>query len=273
MWNNADMKILFFGDVVGRPGRLGLKRALPGLREQYQADLVVANGENAAGGLGIDNKTAAELRDCGVDIITLGDHALQKKESLSLLDEEQSWVIRPANLKSDAPGRGWTTFKTAAGDLVGILNVQGRVFMNHLLDCPFSLAKQIISNELKDCKVVLCDFHAEATSEKEAMARYLAGQVSLVVGTHTHVQTADERIFSSGTAFITDLGMCGAIDGVIGMNAERALSRFISAVPSSYEVAAGNPVVQGIFCQVDSLTGKATSIERIRCVVEPVEGA
>lgn len=236
------------------------------LRDLYQADCVIVNGENAAGGLGIDAKTADELRNAGADVITLGDHAWQKKDALSLLEAQKSWIIRPANFPAGAPGSGWTIFKTKAGESVAVINLLGRVFMNALVDCPFHTAKQILADHLQDCKVIVCDIHAEATSEKQAMARYLGGQVSLVFGTHTHVQTADELVYPNGTAFISDLGMCGSLDGVIGMEAERAISRFLTGLPHSYEAASGPATLQGVCCEVDSQTGKAIKIERVRYV-------
>ncbi len=258
------MRFLCLGDVVGRPGRLGIKQTLGRLKEIYNPDLVVVNGENAAGGLGIDLGTYEELKLSGANLITLGDHAWQKKESIPLLNEQGNGLIRPANYPEGAPGRGWTIVSSQAGLKVGVMNLLGRVFLNLFLDCPFKTAERLLERELKDCHLVICDFHGEATSEKEAFARHFDGRLSLVFGTHTHVQTADERILPGGTAFISDLGMCGSQDGVIGMDATKAIARFLTGMPHAYEVAKGEPIVQGIFCEVDDKSRRALKIERIR---------
>mgnify|MGYP000213596349 CR=1 FL=1 len=258
------LRVLCLGDVVGRPGRSALKYGVPVLRQQLKIDLVIVNGENAAGGIGIDAKTAEEIRKAEVDIITLGDHAWHKKEAAALMESSAAFLIRPANYPPQAPGRGWTIWKGGAETRVGVLNVLGRIFLNSPLDCPFRVTEALLVNELKECSIIICDIHAEATSEKAAFARYFDGRMSLIVGTHTHVPTADEVLLPGGTGFISDLGMCGSLDGVIGMDRQAAVERFLSGLPRSYEVAKGQGVLQGVVCEIDCFTGKAVRLERIR---------
>jgi metallophosphoesterase (TIGR00282 family) len=266
------MKVICLGDVVGRPGRVGLQRLVPTLVKRYGADAVIINGENAAGGLGLDAKTADDIRASGATVVTLGDHTWQKKELKVAIESRTSWLIRPANYPPGAPGHGFVVV-TVGGQKLGVMNLLGRVFINFPLDCPFRAADALLAGPLKDCKMIVCDMHAEATSEKLAMARHLDGRVSLVFGTHTHVQTADERVLPGGTAFISDLGMCGSQDGIIGMDARVALQRFLTGLPFAYEVAAGEPVLHGVVCEMDPATGKALHIERIReQVAEAVQG-
>ncbi len=260
------MKILCLGDVVGRPGRQVLKQCLQLLVQRCCADLVVVNGENSAGGLGISQSTAEEIRHSGADVITLGDHTWQKKESHAYINSHSDWIIRPANYPPGAPGRGWTIVqaKNQNQTKIGVFNLLGRVFMNFPLDCPFRTADSLLAEELRDCAVIIGDVHAEATSEKVALGRYLDGRVSLIFGTHTHVQTADESILSGGTAYISDVGMTGCLDGVIGMNAAIATKRFLSGMPLAYEVAEGPGTMQGVLADIDIATGKALSIERVK---------
>jgi len=251
---------------------VGLQRLLPSLVKRLNANGVIVNGENAAGGLGLDAKTADEIRAAGASVVTLGDHTWQKKELKVAIESRTSWLIRPGNYPPGAPGNGHTIV-SLGGEKLGVMNLLGRVFINFPLDCPFRTADALLNGPLKECSMIVCDMHAEATSEKLAMARHLDGRVSLVFGTHTHVQTADERILPGGTAFISDLGMCGSQDGVIGMDARVALQRFLTGLPLAYEVAAGEPVLHGIVCEFDPRSGKAISIERIREQVhESVQG-
>lgn len=257
--------ILCLGDIVGRPARDAIRTKLPALRSRYGLDAVIANGENAAGGVGVDAQVAHELHDMGIDVITLGDHTWHRKTAKELLVEHSKWIIRPANFPPAAPGRGWTILESAAaGWKIGVINLLGRVFMNSPLDCPFRAASEILASELNGCAIVVVDMHAEATSEKGALAHYLDGRVSLVVGTHTHVQTADECILSGGTGFITDLGMCGPQQSVIGMDADAAVNRFISGVGIPYDIAKAGAVLQGIIAQIDCQSGKTLELERLK---------
>lgn len=257
-----NIKILVLGDVVGRPGRTAIRERLRSLRERVGADLVIVNGENASGGVGIEGESAREIRAAGADVITLGDHTWQRKEAKQLLEDHRDWIIRPANYPEGAPGRGWTIVEVR-GIKVGIFNLLGRVFISAPLDCPFRSAEKIVGTALKDCPIKVLDMHAEATSEKIAMSHHLDGKISLQVGTHTHVPTADERICPHGTASITDLGMCGSEDGVIGMDASVALARFMTGMNHAYQVSAGNALLRGVVCEVDAMTGRAVSIERV----------
>lgn len=258
------MKILVVGDVTGKPGRRILKALLPQLRRRYSAAVVIANGENAAGGMGITEETAGELFAAGVDLITGGNHTWRNRDAYALLDAHPR-ILRPANYPPGAPGRGAATME-ADGMAVGVLNLQGRVFMGEL-DDPFRAADQGVA-ELRDrTAVIVVDFHAEATSEKIAMGWYLDGKVSAVVGTHTHVQTADERVLPGGTAYITDIGMTGPRDGVIGMDREVILEHFRSGLPSRFTVAGGVMQLNGIAVEVDG-DGRAQTIERIQMVQE-----
>lgn len=262
-----DIRVLFLGDVVGRPGRRAVASRLPALRRELQADLVVVNGENSAGGLGIDEECAREIRAAGADVITLGDHTFQRKEMRRVLEQQQEWCIRPLNYPAGAPGRGYTIVTLRRGEEqvpLAVMNVMGRTFMGLTLDCPFRAANALIDGELAATPIRVCDFHAEATSEKVAFARYLDGRISAVVGTHTHVQTADEQILPQGTALLSDLGMCGSIDGVIGMKSEVAIERFLSGLPAGYEVARGRVALCGAMVTIDARTGRASSIVRVR---------
>lgn len=255
-------RIIYLGDVVGRPGRTALKKFLPSLRVDVDADLVIVNGENAAGGAGIDPGTAQEIRSSGVDVITLGDHAFQRKGSAELLNENSSWCIRPANLPSDTtPGRGECSVTLSDGTVVQVTNMLGRVFISGTTECPFRAARSWAERHaLGRASITVCDFHAEATSEKYAMARFLDGKISLLVGTHTHVQTADAQILPGGTAYITDLGMTGNQGGVIGMKSDVALQRFLSPRPAPYQVEEGEGQLRGVLADIDRSTGLAQAI-------------
>lgn len=260
-------KSLFLGDVVGKVGRQALKAKVPVLRRQYSADLVIANGENSAGGLGIDPGTAEEIYSSGVDLITTGNHIWQRKQVFEYLEKNRGRIIRPLNFPSGVPGVG--TMIWEKGDLrVGVVNSIGRVFMPQLADCPFAATTAALAAELADCQIKIVDFHAEATSEKVAMGWHCDGLASLVVGTHTHVQTADERILPQGTAFISDLGMCGPRDSVIGVKCESAVKRFLDSMPGRFDVASGPAMINGVYCEIDPSSGKAVTIERVNLVDE-----
>lgn len=263
------IRILCLGDVVGQPGRLALKEHLRAIKKEYCIDFTVVNAENACGGLGLDARHAYEIKDFGVDVITLGDHTWAKKEIISVFEQQPDWIIRPYNYPVGAPGSGVTSIRTDKGVLVSVINLLGRVFMDGLWDCPFASSDKIFSELPSEAKITICDFHCEATSEKIAFGRYLDGKASLVFGTHTHVQTADETILPEGTAFITDVGMCGATSGVIGMDAETALFRFTTGRPKFYESAKGSGTLHGVICEVNPETGKSVRIERLRYPPQP----
>ncbi len=256
------MKILFIGDIVGKAGR----RAIHGLLEKVVADdqieFTIANGENAAGGMGITPQIAIEMLDEGVDVLTSGNHIWAKKEIIPFLDEE-SRLLRPANYPEGVPGRGAGVFRMGNGKKIGILNLEGRVFMKHL-DCPFRVGEREIKRLKQETNIVIVDFHAEATSEKMAMGWFIDGKVSAVLGTHTHIQTCDEKILDKGTAYITDVGMTGPLDSVIGIRKEVALERLLTHIPWKFDVATEDIELQGVVVEVDPRTGKSKSIERIR---------
>jgi len=256
------VKILFIGDVVGKPGRVAVRDLLDGLVDKYNVDLVAANGENAAGGFGITAETADDLMAAGVHVLTTGNHIWDKKEALELLADTDR-ILRPANYPPDAPGLGHTIAKTPGGVPVTIVNLSGRVFMDNL-DCPFRKADEILSGLDPKLRCIVVDIHAEATSEKRALGLYLDGRVSAVVGTHTHIQTADERIMSKGTAYISDLGMTGNEEGsVIGINFKAARYKFLRQMPTRFDLAKGTPTLCGALIEIDTDTGKAVAIERI----------
>ena len=254
------------GDIVGRPGRVIVERELLRLREARSIDLVVANCENAAGGAGITPAIADELFRVGVDVLTSGNHVWRKREAFELLKLDHR-VIRPANYPDGAPGAGSTIVETLAGAKVGVLNVMGRVFMEPL-DCPFRTAERELARLQLVTSVIIVDMHAEATSEKVAMGWFLDGKVSCVFGTHTHIPTADERILPKGTAFITDVGMTGPYDSVIGRRVDQILERFLSNIPNRSEVAHENIQLRGLLVAVQPTSGKALSVERITCTID-----
>lgn len=259
------LRILFLGDVVGKPGRRALKIFLPKLKEKYVPHLTLANCENSAGGFGFTEKVMQEMEESGVDVFTSGNHIWDKKEILEWIDRVEN-VLRPANYPDGVPGRGWGIFGTGAGK-VGVLNLSGRVFMEPL-DCPFRTADRIVKEMSERTNVIIVDMHAEATSEKMAMGFYLNGRVSAVIGTHTHVQTADERILDGGTGYITDAGMVGDVDGVIGMARDIAIERFLLHIPRKFEVAKGENIeIQGVFLKIN-MDGKCVEIKRIKERVE-----
>jgi len=260
------MKILFLGDVVGKPGRRAIRFVLPRLIDREQLALVIANCENIADGAGVDPKGVYDLFDAGVDVLTSGNHVWRKRETVELIERERR-LLRPANFPPGVPGRGTTVCETADGTPVAVLNLIGRVFMDSV-DCPFRAAEGFLPELAARARVILVDMHCEATSEKGAMGWFLAGKVSAVLGTHTHVQTADERILPGGTAYVTDVGMCGPTESVIGVERELVLRRFLTHMPVKFEVAKGPVVVQGALVDVDAATGRATGIRRVREVSE-----
>jgi 2',3'-cyclic-nucleotide 2'-phosphodiesterase len=255
------VKLLFIGDIIGKPGREALSRELHRIVDRHMVDLVIANGENAAGGFGLTAETAQELFKCGIQMITSGNHIWDKKDSLEYIKREER-IVRPANYPEGTPGKGAAIARTPGGVKVGILNLEGRVFMNNL-DCPFRCADREIAKLKEETPIVFVDFHAEATSEKISLGWYLDGRVSAVVGTHTHVQTADERILSAGTAFITDVGMTGPFDSVIGVKKEEAIQKFITQRPAKFEIAKRDIRINAVVIEVDEKSGLATGIERI----------
>lgn len=257
------MRILILGDVVGRPGRRAIRDIVPSLVKEEKIDLAIANAENAAGGMGVDVKSAEELLAAGVHVLTSGNHIWKKKEIYPYL-ESRACLIRPANYPNGAPGRGWVEWEDQQGQRALVVNLQGRVFMPGNIDDPFRCVDGILKEHGNFSRVVIVDMHAEATSEKCAMGWFLDGRVSVVYGTHTHVQTADERILPRGTAYITDLGMCGPLDSVIGIERELVIEGFLSQLPRQFEVAKQNVVLQGIILEVDESSGKALDIRRIR---------
>ncbi|MGA3284422.1 MAG: TIGR00282 family metallophosphoesterase [Verrucomicrobiota bacterium] len=263
------MKLLFIGDIVGQPGRNAVKQLLPRLREQHKLDFVIANGENSAGGSGITPKTAGEIFSAGVDVITSGDHLWDQKEVMELLANEKRF-LRPLNYPPGTPGQGSAVFqiqdprsKTRDPISIGVLNVQGRTFMQPPLEHPFLLAAEEVKRLREQTKIIFVDFHAEATSEKIAFARFLDGQVSAVVGTHTHVQTADEQIFPGGTAYLSDAGFTGPHESVLGREIEPVIKRFLTGMPQRFEVAKNRVQLHGAVIEIDDASGKALKIQRV----------
>ena len=255
------MKLVFIGDIVGRPGRELLRKGLRQIVDHHGADLVIANVENAAAGFGITKDIGDTFLELGVDVMTTGNHVWDKKEALDYIAGERR-LLRPANYPPGVPGRGAYLAQTRDGRAVGVINAMGRVFMTPI-DDPFQVVLREIEAMRARTKVIVVDFHAEATSEKVAMGWHLDGKVSLVVGTHTHVQTADERVLPKGTAYITDAGMTGPHDSIIGMETDPSLARFLTAMPSRFEPATGNPRLNGVVVDVDDKTGRALAITRL----------
>ena len=258
------MKVLFIGDIFGEPGRRALARAVPRLVAQRQIDIVIGNGENVAGGFGITPELAEELFDLGLSVITTGNHAWDKKEILDYFPREPR-LLRPANYPSGVPGNGSVVVESAGGEQLGVLQLMGRAYMP-TLDCPFQVAKKELAALKKRTAAVIVDMHAEATSEKMAMGHYLDGEVVAVVGTHTHVQTADDQILPKGTAYLTDIGMTGPLHSVIGVKKELAIEKFLTGMPRRFEVASGPAVFCAVLLELDARLGKALSIERIRII-------
>ena len=255
------MKILFIGDIIGKPGRRAVRELLPSLIGSREIDLVIANCENAAAGFGVTRDIVEELYESHIDVLTSGNHIWDKKEVLDFIGDYET-LIRPANYPPIVPGKGSVLVPTPAGDYVGVVNVAGRIFM-HPIDCPFTAAKDEIARLKKRTNVIIVDIHAEATSEKKALGWYLDGEVSAVLGTHTHVQTADDEILPAGTAYISDAGMTGPFDSVIGIKKETIIERFLTQLPNKFDVAKGDIRLQGVLMDIDAQSGKANAIERI----------
>ncbi|MFH0827662.1 MAG: TIGR00282 family metallophosphoesterase [Candidatus Omnitrophota bacterium] len=262
------MNILFIGDVVGNPGRDAVKALVPELKKEYDLDFIIANAENAAGGSGITVKVAQELFDASTDVLTSGDHIWKKKEIVEFIVREPR-ILRPNNFPSTAPGAGFGIFTTARGEKVGVICVLGRVFLD-ALECPFKTTMAAVEALSRETKTIIVDIHAEATSEKVALGWYLQGKVSAVLGTHTHIQTADERILPEGTAYLTDAGMTGPYDSVIGRRVEDVLERFLTHVPVKFEVAEGNVMLCGAIVEIDERNGRAKKITRIQRNLEKI---
>ena len=255
------MKILFIGDIVGKPGRELIRKGVRPLVQHFDIDLVIANAENSAAGFGITREIGDQLLDWGVDVMTSGNHIWDKKEALDYIGAEPR-LLRPANYPAGAPGNGSYLARTRDGRTAGVVNVMGRVFMLNI-DDPFAVVLREIEALKQRTRIVFVDFHAEATSEKIAMGWHLDGKVTAMVGTHTHVQTADERILPKGTAYLTDVGMTGPHDSIIGVEIAAALGRFLTALPQKFETATGNPRLNAVIVDADEQTGRATSIERL----------
>ncbi len=255
------MKILFIGDIIGKPGRRAVKEILPSLIGSREIDLVIANCENAAAGFGITRDIVEELYDAHIDILTSGNHIWDKKEVLGFIEDYET-LLRPANYPGIVPGKGSVLMPTAAGDYVGVLNLAGRIFMAPI-DCPFVTAKKEIVRLKAKTNVIIVDMHAEATSEKKALGWYLDGEVSAVLGTHTHVQTADDEVLPGGTAYISDVGMTGPFDSVIGIKKDTIIERFLTQIPNKFDVAKDDVRLQGVLMDIDAQSGRANAIERI----------
>ncbi len=260
------MRILFIGDIVGRPGRELVKRGLAAIVDHHSVDVVIANAENAAAGFGITREIGDQLLEWGVDVMTSGNHIWDKKEALDYIGAEPR-LLRPANYPAGVPGNGSYMVRTRGGETIGVINIMGRVFMLSI-DDPFAVVLREIDAMRERTRTIFVDFHAEATSEKIAMGWHLDGKVSAVVGTHTHVQTADDRILPKGTAYLTDVGMTGPHDSIIGVEIAPALGRFLTALPAKFETATGNPRLHAVIVETDPQTGRAVDIERLSLGVE-----
>lgn len=254
------MNILVIGDIVGKPGRAIVKALLAKVQKENDITFTIANAENAAGGRGLTRETKDELLDLGIDVLTMGNHVWDNKNIFSFIDDEHR-LIRPINYPGDCPGQGMHIYQTAFNKKVAVINASGRVFLP-ALDCPFQIVNEVVDDLQGKADYIIVDFHAEATSEKMAFAYYLDGKVSAVLGTHTHIQTADEKILSGGTAYITDLGMTGPSDSILGMEKQSIIERFLSARPTRFEVAAGPMQMQGVIMHFDEESNLATQIRR-----------
>jgi len=256
------MKILFIGDIVGKVGRNAVKASLPGLADKYKIDMIIANGENIAGGFGLTESLVNDLYAMGVHVITTGNHVWDKKDFVSYISKDNR-VLRPANFAPGVPGYGSIIHTLPDGTKVGVLNLSGRVFMANM-DCPFRTAQAEIETLSQAAKVIIIDLHAEATSEKVAFGYFVDGKASAVIGTHTHVQTADEKILPHGTAYITDVGMTGPAHSVIGIEVAQIIQRFLTGMPDRFETAQGKGILSAAVLDIDAGTGKANRIQRIQ---------
>lgn len=254
------MRVMLTGDVVGRPGRRAFREYTPKLRKEKGIDLVIVNGENSAGGRGITHSSLNELYSGGADVVTSGNHIWDKKEVLEFIDTEP-FLLRPANYPEDTPGRGACVYPFKAKN-IGVMNLSGRAFMQSL-DCPFRKADMLLRELARECDIIFLDFHAETTSEKMAMGWYLDGRVNGVVGTHTHIQTADARILPQGTAYITDLGMVGPWNSVLGVETDKILEKFLTGMPARFDLASGPNAYSAVLIEIDDRTNKTLGIERI----------
>jgi len=258
-------RVLVIGDVVGSPGRELIRNQLRPFAKSNAIDFVIVNGENAAGGLGISAAIATQFFEWGVDVITTGDHVWKKKDIIAAIQADIR-IVRPANYPSESPGRGWTCVRSLSGEPVGVVNLVGRTFMQPA-ECPFKAASRAVEDLKAQTKMIIVDMHAEATSEKLGMGWHLDGKVSAVFGTHTHVQTADERVLPGGTAYITDIGMAGGFDSILGRRKDAVLKKFITNMPEPFDVASGDPRMCGAIISINPATGRAESIER--AVIRP----
>ena len=255
------LTVLFLGDVVGEPGRSAVTARLPELRERFGLDFVVVNGENAAGGRGITGKITIDLLRAGVSVITTGDHIWDQKDIVAFIDTEPR-LLRPVNYPAGTPGGGWIVLETAKGK-IGVINVQARTFMQPILENPFHAVADAVAKVRQETRAIIVDVHGETTSEKIALGRFLDGKVSAVIGTHTHVQTADEQLFPGGTAFLCDAGMCGPVNSILGRAIEPIMSRFVSNMPIPFPVAAGEVRLRGALIEIDETSGRALHIARV----------
>ena len=267
----AAVRVLFIGDIVGEPGRRAVKTLVPILKQRHALDVVIANGENSAGGSGLTSKTAEEILSAGVDVITTGDHVWDQKEVMTFLPKEAR-VLRPLNYPPGTIGQGTHIFKASGKGPMAVVNLQGRVFMPEL-DNPFIIAEAEVRRLREETNVIFIDFHAEATSEKIALARFLDGQISALIGTHTHVQTSDEQIFPGGTAFLCDAGFTGPHESVLGREIEPVIKRFVTYTPQRFHVATGHVLLQGAIVEIDEATGRAVSISRVSEPLAPASTA
>lgn len=267
------LRILALGDIVGRPGRMVVHQRLPEIVRARQVDLVIANGENIAGGSGITPNLFHKLRSYGIDVVTLGDHTYKRLDIVPTLTASER-ILRPANLSTQAAGRGWTVVQTNSGVKVGVLNLLGRIFMNLPASDPFEAADRILQQHIPDgVRVCVCDMHAEATSEKVGMCHHLDGRCSLIFGTHTHVPTADARILPGGSAAITDVGMCGPYDSVLGRRKDRVLKYMTTNMPHAFDVATNDVKLCGVLAEIDEATGRAVAVERVEAAGQNLDHA
>lgn len=259
------MKILFFGDIVGQPGRQAIKEILPQWQKKYQPDLIIANGENLAHGSGITEKSLNEILEAGIDFVTLGDHTWKQKEVAALLGSQEIPLIRPANFPPEVPGQGYRLIELRTKKIL-VINLIGRVFMHEDYDCPFRTADEILEDKAEEADVIIVDWHAEATSEKVCLGWHLDGRVSAVLGTHTHIPTADARILPKGTAYISDIGMVGVRDSSLGRDKEAAVKRFLTQIDQRLEVAEGPVEVDAVIVEIGE-KGKAKKIKLVQEIV------